>query len=57
LAFTETKPWGESNSIKLACQDDNAVAVGMYKKAGFCETDQFVGRDKRMRIYNKMPEK
>ena len=53
LAFIETNPWGESKSTKLACHDDNTVAVGMYKRAGFCETDQFVGKDKRMRIYAK----
>lgn len=53
LAFIETKPWGESNTIKLACHDSNTVAVSMYRKAGFCETDQFVDRDKRLRIYSK----
>lgn len=57
LAYIETKPWGESNTIKLACHDRNTVAVGMYKKFGFCETDQFVGRDKKMRIYSKTLER
>lgn len=53
LGYIETKPFGESNTIKLACHDSNIIAIGIYKKAGFCETDQFVDREKGLRIYSK----
>jgi len=53
LRYIETKPFGESQTIKLACHDSNTIAIGIYKRAGFQETDQFVGREKRLRIYSK----
>ena len=53
LVYIETKPFGEANSIKLACHDSNVIAIGLYEKAGFCETGQFANREKKLRIYSK----
>ena len=53
LAFVEAKPWGEADTVKLAFHEKNTVAIGMYQRAGFCQTDQFVDRDKGLRIYSR----
>lgn len=53
LRFIETRPFGESNIITLACHDNNTFAVGICEESSFHETDQFVNREKKLRIYSK----
>lgn len=53
LRYIESKPFGESNTIKLACHDDNIIAIGIYEKAGFRKTDQLTNREKKIYVYIK----
>jgi len=53
LKYVESKPFGEADSIKLLCHDDNSAAVSIYKEAGFYKTDKFSNRSEGFFIYSK----
>ena len=53
MKFIETKPLGKAESIKLACYEDNLIAISMYEKIGFYKTDKFINKEKQLRIYTK----
>ena len=53
LKYIESKPFGEADSIKLSCYDDNTNAVSIYEKEGFNKTNKFTNKEKGLRIYTK----
>ena len=53
LKYIKSKPFGEADSIKLSCYDDNIVAISIYKRLGFQKTDKFVDEEKKLRIFAK----
>ena len=53
LKYIKSKPFGEAESIKLSCHDDNIVAISIYERLGFQKTDKFVNEEKKLRIFSK----
>ena len=53
LNYIESKPFGEADSIKLSCHDDNSVAINIYKKIGSYKTDKFSNKTEEFFIYSK----
>lgn len=53
LKYIESKPFGEADSIKLSCHDDNIVAISIYERLGFQKTDKFINKEKKLRIFSK----
>ena len=38
VEYIKTKPFGESNRVVLTCNEDNAIALSLYRQIGFVET-------------------
>ena len=38
MEYIKTKPFGESNRVALTCNEENTVALSLYKQIGFVET-------------------
>ena len=38
LAYIKTKPFGDSNRVVLTCNEENNLALELYKRKGFTET-------------------
>ena len=53
LKYIESKPFGEADSIKLSCHDENIIAIGIYEEAGFCKTDKLANKRDGFYIYSK----
>lgn len=53
LKYIESKPFGEADTIKLSCHDENIIAIGVYEKAGFYKTDKLANKGDRFYIYSK----
>lgn len=51
LDFIQTKPWGDTCSIKLSIYDGNTAAANLCKQFGFVSTDEFVLGKAGLRLY------